>query len=69
MRVSSSGRQQEPTTLTAGCGHTIQIWLHVDPMHAAEQIAALTSIECIACAKAHKAQTRNICWADVSRSR
>lgn len=60
-------RQSEPTALVWGCGHTDRVHLALGAELAAEQIAAYTQIDCIHCAKAKKAQTHGICWADVNR--
>jgi len=57
--------QSEPTLLVWGCGHVWPVRLAVDPVKAAEQIAAYTQIDCIACAKASRMPTRGITWADV----
>lgn len=61
--------QPETTMLVWGCGHTVAIYLAVNPLVAAEQVAAYVQIDCLPCAKAKKVQTRNITWADVNRSR
>jgi hypothetical protein len=57
--------QSEPTPLIWGCGHTSPVHLALDPILAAEQIAAYTQIDCIVCAKANRLPTRGITWADV----
>jgi hypothetical protein len=57
--------QTEPTLLVWGCGHTDAVRLALDPVKAAEQIAAYTQIECIACAKAKRVPTRGITWSDI----
>jgi len=57
--------QSEATPLVWGCGHISPVRLALDPIQAAEQIAAYTQIDCIACAKAHKLPTRGITWADL----
>ena len=57
--------QSEPTPLVWGCGHVSPVRLALDPLLAAEQITAYTQIDCITCAKAEHAQTREITWADL----
>ena len=57
--------QSEATPLIWGCGHSSPVYLALDPILAAEQIAAYTQIECITCAKARRLPTRGICWADL----
>jgi hypothetical protein len=59
--------QSEPTILTWGCGHTAEVRLALNPLVALEQMEAYTQIDCLPCAKAKKAQTRGITWADVNR--
>ena len=61
--------QPEPTTLAWGCGHAAAVYLALNPIVAAEQIAAYIQIDCLPCAKAKKLQTRGILWADMNRSR
>jgi hypothetical protein len=61
--------QAEPTTLVWGCGHTAAVRLALNPIVAAEQIAAYSQFDCLPCAKAKKAQTRGITWADANRGR
>lgn len=59
--------QPEATELVWGCGHTASVRLALNPVVALEQIEAYTQIDCLPCAKAKKAQTRGITWADVNR--
>lgn len=61
--------QSEQTTLVWGCGHTVAVYLAINPIVAAEQVAAYIQIDCLTCAKAKKAQTRGILWADLKGSR
>lgn len=58
--------QTEPTELRWGCGHTATVRLALNPVVAAEQLAAYTQIDCLPCAKAKKVPTRGITWADVN---
>lgn len=53
--------QRDLTELVWGCGHTGSVRLRLDPVEAAEQIAAYTQIPCIECAIA----ARGICWDDL----
>lgn len=57
--------QPEPSTIVWGCGHSSAVYLVVDVLEAAEQLAAYTQIDCLSCAKAAKTQTRGICFSDI----
>lgn len=56
--------QPEPSAIVWGCGHSSAVFLVVDVLEAAEQLAAYTQIDCLSCAKAARAQVRGICWID-----
>jgi hypothetical protein len=62
-------RQQDFTTLTAGCGHTTIVRLSLDAERAANEIIQLTTGVCGTCAKAAHQSTRGILWSDVNGSR
>jgi len=69
MKNERAPYQEEPTSIVWGCGHADGVYLSVDILQAAEQLAAYTQIDCLPCAKAKKIRTRNITWADVNRGR
>lgn len=52
--------QCEPTVLIWGCGHFAPVYLAIEPVKAAEQIAAYTQIDCLPCAKAKKLSSSSI---------
>lgn len=48
------------TSVVWGCGHTADVRLALNPILAAEQLAAYTQIDCLPCAKAKKLSSSSI---------